>query len=84
MIFQSPDERPQPVPAEYGGKWIVWNKEGTCIVGVGATLEDAEQEAKEHGETETISEWIPPARTKFISCTIARVMTTGCDKIHTA
>lgn len=61
MISPTPDEQPQPVPAEYGGKWIVWNKEGTYIVGVGATLEEAEQEAKEHGETETISEWIPPA-----------------------
>ena len=60
MVSQSPEELPQPVTPEYGGKWIVWNEEGTRIVGVGTTLEKAEMEAKDQGETETISEWIPP------------------------
>lgn len=61
MVSQNPDGFPQPVPPEYGGKWVVWNKDGTRIVGVGTTLEEAEKEAKDQGEIETISELIPPA-----------------------
>ena len=61
MVSQSSDGLPQPVPPEHGGKWVVWNKDGTRIVGVGTTLEEAEKEAKDQGEIETISELIPPA-----------------------
>ena len=28
---------PQTVPAEYGGKWVVWTKDVLRIVGVGDT-----------------------------------------------
>lgn len=57
---------PQTVPAEYGGKWIVWTKDALSIVGVGDTPEQAQAVVAQAGTTEIVFEWVPPADERFI------------------
>jgi len=52
---------PQTVPAEYGGKWLIWTKDALRIAGIGATLEEAEQAARKAGVVDGVIEWAPPA-----------------------
>ncbi|MGH7199207.1 MAG: hypothetical protein ACREJB_01290 [Planctomycetaceae bacterium] len=50
----------QIVPAECGGKWIVWD-DGGRIVGVGDSLNEAEEQAVRAGVAQGAFEWVPPA-----------------------
>jgi hypothetical protein len=57
---------PPPVPAEYGGKWIVWTRDGMRIARVGDTRSEARAVAESAVTTETIYEWVPPADARLI------------------
>jgi hypothetical protein len=55
---KSPD-RPLPVPAEYAGRWIAWNREHTQIIADGATLSEVCDKAKAAGCDEPILQPVP-------------------------
>jgi hypothetical protein len=57
---------PQPVPREYGGKWIAWTRDAMRIVAAGRSPEDVKAAAARAGVTDIAYEWVPPADERFI------------------
>ena len=54
------------VPVQHAGKWIVWSPDGTQIVGVGETPEEARLAAEKASVKDGIYEWAPPADERLI------------------
>ena len=53
--------RPDPVPAEYLGQWIAWDKCRRTIVAHGDNLSDVAKRARDAGCEESIMQKIPRA-----------------------
>lgn len=62
----APLKKPQPVPHQYSGKWIVRSVDGLQILGVGDTPHEARRNAESKGHYEVAYEWVPPADKGFI------------------
>jgi hypothetical protein len=58
-------QAPPPVPKEYAGKWVVWNRDQTKIVASGRTFDEAKRAAARAGQTAVILGKIPPAESRF-------------------
>jgi hypothetical protein len=52
--------QPPPVPPEYVGKWIAWDRAETRILASGETFEEVQRAAVAAGESEPVVEKIPP------------------------
>ena len=64
---QRPQQRePEPVGAEYGGKWIAWDDDGLKIVASGETLEQVLAQARSAGVKLPGLEFVPPSDRAFI------------------
>jgi hypothetical protein len=63
---QPPNTSPEPVGANYGGKWIAWNDEAVKIVASGDTLEAVRQQALDAGVKLPGLEFVPPADRAFV------------------
>lgn len=50
--------RPDPVPAEYGGKWVAWTLDGMHVLGSGETPAMARHDAEAKGP-QTAFDWQP-------------------------
>lgn len=57
---------PVVVPKALCGKWIVWNRNRTQIVGSGDRLKDAQEVARAAGIADPGYEWVPPANRRLI------------------
>jgi hypothetical protein len=57
---------PEPVGAQYGGKWIAWDDGATQIVASGETMEEVRQEALRAGILLPGLEFVPPADRAFV------------------
>ena len=57
---------PEPVGAQYGGKWIAWNNDATRIVASGETIEEVRQEALRAGFLLPGLEFVPPTDRAFV------------------
>jgi hypothetical protein len=51
--------RPQPVPAEYAGKWLAWDAKRTQIVAHGNDMSQVYSEAVAAGHIEPLLQKIP-------------------------
>jgi hypothetical protein len=63
---QSPKVNPEPVGANYGGKWIAWNDDAVKIVASGDTLEAVRQQALDAGVKLPGLEFVPPSDRAFV------------------
>jgi len=64
---QQPSEwEPEPVGAEYGGKWIAWDDAAQKIVASGATLEEVRDQALRAGVRLPGLEFVPPSDRAFV------------------
>ena len=63
------DERrqrePETVGAEYGGKWIAWDDQGTTIVASATTLEEVRETARRAGVERPGLEFVPRSDRAF-------------------
>ncbi len=59
METQNNIKHPPPVPPEYLGKWIAWNRYQTRIVASGQTVTEAIAAAKQAGEPNPILAKVP-------------------------
>jgi hypothetical protein len=66
MKQQAQQPEPEPVGAEYGGKWIAWDDEGLKIVASGDSLEQVRQQARTAGVKQPGLEFVPPSDRAFV------------------
>jgi hypothetical protein len=65
---QRPSEpEPEPVGAEYGGKWIAWDDRALRIVASGDTMEDGREQALTAGVKLPGLEFVPLADRAFVA-----------------
>jgi hypothetical protein len=67
-----PESLIPPVPIEYAGKWIAWNKDRSKIIASGATIVEAMQAAQATGEADPIYAKAPRANFRWITCGLSR------------
>ena len=56
------DQMPVDVLRQYEGKWIVWDQDDKKIIGVGTTLDEAEDQAEQNdtGHLLRVNHVLPP------------------------
>jgi len=57
---------PEPIGAEYGGKWIAWDDRALRIVASGDTMEEVRELALAAGVRLPGLEFVPPADRAFV------------------
>ena len=57
---------PEPVGAQYGGRWIAWDDEALKIVASAETMEEVREEARRAGVSLPGLEFVPPADRAFV------------------
>jgi len=66
---------PEPVPAEYAGKWVASTPDGGYVLAAGNTPDEATRAAEARGPMPACNwtpsmgvglEWVPPADERFI------------------
>ena len=66
MKQRHPQSEPEPVGAQYGGKWIAWDDDAVKIVASGETLEDVREQALSAGVKLPGLEFVPPSDRAFV------------------
>jgi len=66
MKQRQPQLEPEPVGAQYGGKWIAWDDDAVKIVASGETLEEVRQQALSAGIKLPGLEFVPPSDRAFV------------------
>ena len=63
---QQPQSDPEPIGAQYGGKWIAWDDDAVRIVASGESLEEVRQQAHNAGVKLPGLEFVPPSDRAFV------------------
>jgi hypothetical protein len=66
MKQRRPQLEPEPVGAQYGGKWIAWDDDAVKIVASGKTLEEVRKQALNAGVRLPGLEFVPPSDRAFV------------------
>jgi hypothetical protein len=67
MNQRSFQPEPDPVGAEYGGKWVAWDDRALRIVASGETMEEVREWALAAGVKMPDLEFVPPADRAFVA-----------------